>query len=358
MKKIVNIILVLVITSIIGLIVWKNSNYKKNAKTIKTEQPFVTTIEEKRFIPGNLYPQTEIDIKSQISGTLEKVFVRIGDKVEIGDDIAQIKLIPDPSNLERAKSNLNSAKINYENNKKVYDRNLELYNKAVIPAIEFEGYKRALDLSMEQYKSAQNQLTLILEGTVRDSDVSNIIKATAAGTIIDLPLKEGSSVIERNNFNNGTTIATVADIDTFIFRGMVNESDMEHLYMGMNLSLNFTAYKNQVRNASLYKVSAKGREEQGIMKYFIEAKFSLVDDSLVIRSGYSANAEIVLQKQVDILAIKEKYLQFQNDTAYVTVVKPEGKEEKRFLTTGLSDGINIEIKKGLKENEKILTNDI
>ncbi len=358
MKKIVNIILVLVIASIIGLIVWKNSNYKKNGKTINTKKPFITTIEQKRFIPGNLYPQTEIDIKSQISGTLEKVFVKIGDKVKIGDNIAQIKLIPDPSNLERAKSNLNSAKINYENNKKVYDRNQDLYHKSVIPAIEFEGYKRALDLSKEQYKSAQNQLTLILEGTVRDSDISNIIKATASGTIIDLPLKEGSSVIERNNFNNGTTIATVADIDNLIFRGKVNESDMEYLHMGMILSLNFTAYKNQVREASLYKISAKGWEEQGIIKYHIEAKFSLAKDSLTIRSGYSANAEIVLQKKEDVLAIKEKHLQFQSDSAYVTVITTTGEEEKRFIDTGLSDGINIEIKDGITKNEKFIINEI
>ncbi|MBI9069237.1 MAG: efflux RND transporter periplasmic adaptor subunit [Salinivirgaceae bacterium] len=356
MKKLGNIILVMIIVAVVGYIVWKNSNSKVSV-TVNTEQPFMTTIEQKRFVPGNLYPLTEIDIKSQISGTLEKVFVKIGDKVKIGDNIAQIKLIPDPSNLERAKSNLNSAKINFENNKRVYERNEELFNKSVIPAIEFDEYKRALDMSKEQYLSAQNQLTLISEGSVRDADISNIIKATASGTIIDLPLKEGSSVIERNNFNNGTTIATVADIETFIFRGKVNESDMKYLYTGMNLTLNLNAYKNQFRQAKLNKISAKGIEDQGIMKYFIEAGFSLINDSLVIRSGYSANAEISLQKKENVLAIKEKYLQFQNDSVYLNIMTPEGKEEKRFITTGLSDGINIEITDGINIDEKFKITD-
>lgn len=357
MKKTGNIIVTIVLLSVIGFILWRNISSSMKTVLVNTEVAYITTIEEKRFVPGNLYPLTEIDIKSQISGTLEKVFVKIGDKVKVGDNIAQVKLIPDPSNLERAKSNLNAAKINYENNKKVFERNEELYKKSVIPAIQFDEYKRVLDVSREQYLSAQNQLTLIMEGTVRDADISNIIKATAIGTIIDLPLKEGSSVIERNNFNAGTTVATIADIDTFIFRGKVNESDMKYLYMGMNLTLNLNAYKDQKIEAKLNKISAKGIEEQGIMKYFIEAQFGLANDSFEIRSGYSANAEMVLQRCENVLAIKEKYLQFQNDSAYLNVLLSDGKVEKRFITTGLSDGINIEILKGIKEDEKYKINE-
>jgi HlyD family secretion protein len=352
MKRTGNIIVTIALLAVVAFIIWKNIGFSKGSVLVNTDEPFITTIEQKRFVPGNLYPLTEIDIKSQISGTLEKVFVKIGDKVKIGDNIAQVKLIPDPSNLERAKSNLNSARINYENNKKIFERNKDLFKKKVIPAIEFDEYKRALAISREQYLSAQNQLTLILEGTVQDADISNIIKATAAGTIIDLPLKKGSSVIERNNFNAGTTIATVANIDTFIFRGKVNESDMKYLCLGMCLDLNINAYENLSKKAKLYKISAKGLAEQGIIKYYIEAKFSTATDSLEIRSGYSANAELVLQKRENILAIKEKHLQFENDTAFLNVISVDDKEEKRNITTGLSDGINIEILEGIKENEK------
>lgn len=352
MKKFSNIILVVIIATIVGLIIWKNSKNSNALMAIKTDKPFITIIEQKRVIPGNLYPLTEIEIKSPISGTLDKVFVKIDDRVEIGDKIAQIKLVPDPSKIESAKSIVNSASISYENQLKIYERNKLLFDKEVISSAEFEEIQKTFKLSKEQYKSAQNQLTLIQEGFVKNADISNIVKATASGTIIDLPLKEGSSVIERNNFNNGTTLTVVARLDTFVFRGKVNETDMVYLHQGMKLALNFNAYKNQVREAILDKISAKGTEEQGIMKYYIEARFGLENDSLVIRSGYSANAEIILKKSANVLAIKEKYLQFQNDSAYVTILNTDGKEEKRFVTTGLSDGYNIEITKGLNENEK------
>lgn len=339
---------------IVGLIVWRNSRHNVTSLQIKTEQPFVTTIEHKIVIPGNLFPLTEIEIKSPISGTLEKYYIEIEDNVKIGDRIAQIKLVPDPSKLESAKSNLNSAKINFETQKKIFERNKKLYDNLVIPPAEFEEHQKAFKLSQEQYISAQNQLTLIQAGFLKDAEISNVVKATAAGTIIDLPLKEGSSLIERNNFNNGTTLAVIARLDTFVFKGKVNETDMAYLNKGKRLKLNFNAYKNQTREAVLDKVAAKGIEEQGMMKYYIEAKFDLSNDSLIIRSGYSANAEIVLQTHENILAIKEKNLLFQNDSAYVTIIKPDtGKEAKCFVSTGLSDGVNIEITKGLNKNDKI-----
>lgn len=288
---------------------------------------------------------------------MDKVFVKIGDKVQIGDKIAQIKLVPDPAKLESAKSNLNSAKIYFENQQKNLDRNKILFDKKVIAAAEFEDYQKAYEISKEQYISAQNQLTLIQEGFVKNADISNIVRATASGTIIDLPLKSGSSVIERNSFNTGTTLAVIARLDTFVFRGKVNETDMIYLHRGMELTLNINAYKNQTRKAILNEVSAKGNEEQGMMKYYIEASFGLANDSLVIRSGYTANAEIILQRRKNVIAIKEKYLQFQNDSAFISVVKRDNKEEKRFLVTGLSDGINIEIIKGLKIKDKFKITD-
>jgi HlyD family secretion protein len=355
--KISNIFLTVIIVTIIGLIIWNNSKTSDLASLIKTENPFITTIEQKRLIPGNLYPLTEIDIKSPISGTLDKVFVEIGDKVTIGDKIAQIKLVPDASKLEYARSNINSARINFENQQQSFERNKVLFEKQIIASAEFENHKKAYELSREQYLSAKNQLTLIEEGYVKNTNLSNIVRATATGTITDLPLKEGSPVIERNNFNEGTTIAVVARLDTFVFKGKVSETDMIYLYQGKKLKLSFNAYKNQVREAIINKISSRGLDEQGVMKYYIEAKFSLTNDSLAIRSGYTANAEIIIKRKQNILAVKEKLLQFQSDSAYVTVINKENKEEKRFLKTGLSDGFNIEIIKGLNRNEKFKTVD-
>ncbi len=190
MKKTGNLAITIILIAVVGFIIWENIDFSKKSATVSTDEPFVTTIEQKRFVPGNLYPLTEIDIKSQISGTLEKVFVKIGDKVKIGDNIAQVKLIPDPSNLERAKSNFNAAKINYENEIKVFNRNKKLYNEKVIPQVEYDEHKRVFEVSKQQYLSAQNQLTLILDGTIRDADISNIIKATATGNNYRFTIKK------------------------------------------------------------------------------------------------------------------------------------------------------------------------
>lgn len=357
MKNTSTIILISIIGAIIAFIIWLNNKNENSSDLTKSIQPFFTTIEEKKIIPGNLYPLVEIEIKSPISGTLEKAFVQIGDKIATGDKIAQIKLVPDPAKIEMAKSNLMSAKINHETESKIYERGKILYDQHVIPPAEFEIIKKSFELSKEQFLSAQNQLTLIQEGFVKNADISNVVKSTTSGTVIDIPIKKGASVIERNNFNSGTTLVVVARLDSFIFRGKVNETDLVHLQKGMKINLKFNAFKNQTRTAILENISAKGNDEQGVMKYYIEASFGMAKDSLLIRSGYSANAEIILRKRENVLAIKEKYLKFQNDSAYVTIVKDGFNDEKRFVLTGLSDGINIEILKGLNKNEKIKIND-
>lgn len=351
MKNKSNLILLAVILTIVGLIIWKHSKSEDKVSNLKNEHPFIATIEQKRVIPGNLYPLTEIEVKSTVSGTLDTIFVKVGDKVKIGDRIAQIKLVPDPSKLELAKTNYKVAEIGYENQKKIFSRYKKLYDTQVITSAEFEEYQRTFSLSKEEFQSAQNQLMIAREGYVRNADVSNVVKATASGTIIDLPIKQGTSVTERNNFNNGTTLASIAQLETFVFKGKVNESDVAYMHLGMEFTLGFNAFKDQVRKAVLNKISAKGTEEQGVMKYYIEGYLNLTNDSLLIRSGYSANAEIVLQRHGNILAIKEEYLQFQNDSTYVTLLTNSGQEKKRFVTTGLSDGINIEIKAGLKKDD-------
>jgi HlyD family secretion protein len=258
MKHISSIVLVVLILTLVGLIIWRHKKDEGSSLLVKTVQPFITNIENKRLIPGNLYPIKEIEVKSSISGTLEKVFVQIGSRVKIGDVIAQVKRVPNPSDIEIARRNLSAAKINLETDQKTYERNKKLFEAHVIPEAEFEGYQKTYELSREGYLSAQNQLTLLQEGFTQNQDLSNMVKATTDGNIIDLPLKEGASVIERNNFNDGTTIAVVARLDSFIFKGKVNETDLGYLQRGMKLNLHFNAYKTSTRSAILYKISAKG----------------------------------------------------------------------------------------------------
>lgn len=354
MKIIGNIILSVVLGGVIFFIYWKNWRPDQNAD-VKTEHPFITTIVEKRIIPGNLYPLTEIEIKSPISGTLDKVFVAIGDEVKIGDEIAKIKIVADPSKIEGARNNLNTALITFELHQKSFERNKKLFERGVIPASEFEETKKNYEVSNEQYLSAKNQLSLIQEGYIKESDISNIVKASASGSIIDLPLKEGATIVERSTYGAGTSIAIIARLDTFVFHGKVVESDMRHLYQGMKLSISFNAYEGQTGKAVVEKISSKGTEDGGVMKYNIEARFGVGKNARIIRSGYSANAEVLLQQEKNVLAIKEKHLLFQNDSAYVNILPPEGKPQKRFVKTGLSDGINIAIVDGLDKESKVVT---
>lgn len=351
----ITLIVVLIFTSSV-LIIWKHKKDESSLLLIQTVQPFIANIENKRLIPGNLYPMKEIEVKSSISGTLEKIFVQIGSKVKVGDVIAQVKRVPNPSDIEVAKQNLNAAKIVFESDQKIFDRNKKLYESHIISDAEFEGYQKNYDLSKEQFISTQNQLTLLQEGFTKKQDLSNMVKATTTGTIIDLPLKEGASIIERNNFNDGTNIAVVARLDSFVFKGKVNETDLIFMQTGMKLKLHINAYKTSTRFALLNKISAKGIDEQGVMKYYIEACFGMADDTLRIRSGYTASAEIILQNRMGVMAIEEKNLHFQNDSTFVEILNSENIFEKRYVTIGLSDGINIEIIKGINKNERIRIN--
>jgi len=352
MKYIVNIVLGVLIITLIGLIVWKTKKSEKDLD-FGTAKPVIADIENIRYISGNVYPCKEIEIKSPISGVLDEVFVKIGDKVKPGDAIAKIKLVPNPSDLERFESNLVTANIEFENKKSIYVRNKSLFENKVISESDFEDIKKAFDLANQQYQSAQDQLRLLKEGVINNLNISNVVKTSINGNVIDLPLKEGASVIERNYFNDGSTIALIAQLDSFIFRGKVNETDISLMNQGMQLKLNFNAYKNVTVNAFLNKISAKGIEEQGIIKYIIEAKFGMNKTLPILRSGYSATAKVLLQKKEKILTIDEKLLQFENDSVFVEVVDAQNKLEKRFILTGISDGTNIEVVNGLRADERI-----
>ncbi len=349
MKSQTKLILVGIVIILISLIIFKNIGVR-NDDTHMLKKPFISTIEEKLTISSSLYPATQIDVKSPISGIVEKIFLRPGENVEIGDEILQIKLIPDASRVEIARSNLDEANVNFIKESKSFDRYKKLYDKKLIAPAEFEEYQRTYLISKQRVQTAGIQLTLIKKGYARGSEVSNIVRATTNGTIIDLPLKIGASIIERNNFNEGTTVATIAQMDSFILKGKVNESDLAHLSVGMPIKIMFTAYRDISRKAFINKISSLGITEQGVMKYYIEALVNLKNDSLTVRPGYTANAEVIMRRKQNALAIEEKYIQFRNDTPFVMVFK-KGITEQRILTTGLSDGVNIEILKGLKKDE-------
>jgi HlyD family secretion protein len=320
----------------------------------KIESPITTNIIKKTVATGAVVPRKEIAIKAKVSGIVEKIYVEAGKHVKEGDVIARVKIIPDMVNLNNAESRLNRAKITMENAKIEYDRSKKLYDNKVIPASEFQSVELNYNTSREELESAENNLALIKEGSTKKmGNITNtMVRSTITGMVLDVPVKEGNSVIESNTFNEGTTIATVADMGEMIFEGKVDESEVGKIKPGMNLILKIGAIEDKEFKAKLEYIAPKGVEENGAIQFQIKASVELEKDHF-IRAGYSANADIVLDRRDSVLAIKESILQISGDSTYVEIETAPQTFEKRLIKTGLSDGINIEVLDGLKKDEKL-----
>ena len=347
---------VVAVVVVAGLIIWMEKFSDSSLDIIRTTSPYMSDIESKILISGNIYPSIEVEVKSSISGILDKLYVEIGKDVRAGDDMARVKLIPSPTQIESATSNVKAALIEYENVEKEYKRELQLFEKKVIALADFESVQKQYELARQRCQSAQNQLTILVDGYSGAADLTNIIKAPISGTVIELPLEEGASVIERNNFNVGTSLAVIAQMDYFLFKGKVNEMDLVKLQIGMPLTISLNALQDKKIEAIIEKIYPRGVMEQGIMKYFIDAKFSVQDDFINLRSGYTATAEITLESRNNVLCLDEKHLVFSNDSTFVDLV--EGKTSTRkHIQTGISDGLKVEIIEGLTETDKVKTNE-
>ena len=346
MSKKSNVLIAIVaILIVVGLIVWMEKYYEPQG-ILKTTNPYISNIENTLLISGNVYPSIEIDVKSSISGILEKLHVEIGKEVYAGDDIATVKLVPSPIQIENVESNLKEALIEYENVQKEYNRNLQLFENRVIALADFERVQRQYDLAKQQYQSALNQISILVDGYTNATGISNIIKAPINGTVIELPLEEGASVIERNNFNVGTSLAVIAQMDYFLFKGKVNEMDLVKLHTDMSITITLNAVTDKKIQATIEKIYPKGIMEHGMMKYLIEAKFRVQNDFVSIRPGYTATAELILESRNDVLCLDEKNIIFRNDSTFVDLI--DGKTTTRkYVETGLSDGLKIEILDGL-----------
>jgi HlyD family secretion protein len=353
MKKYTNLILATtLLLIIIALILLKEYVYDPSQTPINTTVPTIENIENEIIISGSVYPSKEVEVKSSISGILEKLDIEIGQKINAGDNIAKVKLVPNPAEIETNRNSLNLKKIELENMEKEYQRNFYLLEKKIISRSDFESIEKQYYQAREQYNSAQNQMKLLLGNSTNSGDISNIIKSPISGVVIDLPLEEGSSVIERNNFNVGSSIAVVAQMDYFIFKGKVNEFDLVKFKPNMPLSITLNTLPDFKINATIEKIYPKGIEENGIIKYIVIAKFK-IDNSLInIYPGYSATAVFLAENKENVLCIQEKNIYFSNDSAFVDIVD-NNKITQRHIETGISDGIKIEVLKGLISSDKI-----
>lgn len=353
-KKILRIVLVLAFIGSLGYLgffVYKKS--EQAPVVFQTDSTFVTDIERKTVATGAINPRREIEVKSQVSGVVEKLFVEPGQEVKFGQLIAKIKIIPDVVALNNAEARLKEAVINFKNSEIETERQRRLYSDKVISEQEFNQYLLTYNLNKQQLEAAENNLELIKEGaSKRSGTTSNLVAATAAGMVLDVPVEEGDFVIETNTFNDGTTIASISDMTEMIFEGKVDEAEVGKLHEGMDLKLTIGALDTVKFDARLEYISPKGIEEEGAIQFEVRAAIELRQEYF-LRAGYSANADIVLDRKEKALAIRESNIIFEEDKMFVEVALGEQQFEKREITTGISDGINIEILNGLTENQHI-----
>ncbi len=341
------------------LILWATAYFIKQNSTptqlYETESLEKKDIINKVIVTGKVIPEDEINIKPQISGIIDRIFLEEGVKVNAGDLIAKIKVVPNEQSLNQARGRVRNAEIALNNTKIEYDRNKALFDKGVISSQDFNNQQLQYDQAIQELDNAQSDYQIIRIGSAGGSATANTnIRATVSGTILEIPIKEGDQVIQSNNFNDGTTIATIADMTKMIFEGEVDEAEVGKLHVGMPLEINLGALEKDKFDAKLKFIAPKGVEEEGAVQFKIEGDL-VVNDSTYVRAGYSANASIVLEEKKDVLSIKEALLQFDKETEepFVEVEVAQNEFERRDIELGISDGIDVEVVSGVDEDAKI-----
>lgn len=321
-------------------------------------EPKLMDIRKTTVVTGKIEPRNEVNVKPQISGIITEILKEAGQKVEAGEVIAKVKVIPDMSSLSAAQARVRLAGINERQARTDFEREKALFDKGLVSADEYDKIAQALRQAREESAAAQDNLEVVRDGVSKTnaSASSTLIRSTVTGLILDIPVKVGNSVILANTFNDGTTIATVANMNDLIFRGNIDETEVGRLTTGMTMKITIGALQDLKFDARLEYISPKATNQNGANQFEIKAAVNLPTSSEQIRSGYSANAEIVLAEARGVLSVPESAIEFSGNDTFVYVVKGSGKEktyERRKVTTGLSDGINIEIRSGLKKGETV-----
>ena len=343
---------------------------QKDPVVYETQKSFRYTILKKTVATGSIVPKEEVLIKPNISGIIDQIFVEAGDYVKSGDLLAMVKVVPNVSSLNSAKNNINSvstqvetAKLAFQNQESIYNRQKGLFEKGVISANEFDNAQLSYNQSLQRYKQEQISLNnarqnydIIKTGTTSGmgAAANTEIRATVSGMVLDVPVKTGNQVIESNNFNDGTTIATIADVTNMIFEGKVDESEVGKIKEDLALEITVGAIDNKKFDATLDYIAPKGIDENGAIQFEIKGTLNK-KDAMFIRAGLSANASIILARADSVLALKEALIQYDIKTKnpFVEVEISDQKFERKEIELGISDGINVEVKAGISPNDKV-----
>ena len=371
MKRTGTIITLLVIVIAFSAGIWYiYSKDKTNPVVFQTETASIKTIVKKTVATGNIVPKEEVFIKPNISGIIHEIFVVAGDVVLAGDLIAKVKVVPNINSLNSAKNNINSAKtqvetarLALESQKSIYLRQKELFDKAVVSANEFDQALLSYNQAQQRYNqenvlltAAQQTFDIVKTGTAKGlgAAANTEIRATVSGMILDIPVKVGNQVIESNNFNDGTTIATIADVEKMIFEGKVDESEVGKITENLPLEITVGAIENKKFNAVLDFIAPKGVSENGAIQFEIKGTLNN-QNATFIRAGLSANASIILARAENVLSIKEALVQYDPKTKKPFVEIATGAQEfqRKEISLGVSDGLYVEVLEGVTQQDNI-----
>lgn len=353
---------------------WYMREHTAAATAMQVEAPQKRTVTNKRVIAGNLVPQKEATLKAQLPGILDKVYVDIGERVKKGAPIARIKAMPKIGDVENAKKALHIAQIIEKQAHTVHKRNRVLLKKKMLSREKYEYARKTWEVAREEAAYAKRQLELTRKGYIKKGakDNANIIRSTISGVVSALPHKEGTSITEQSAFSEGSTIAVISDMDTMLFQGEVGEMDVIYLTKGMQFEVSLNAVKDQTFCTTLTRIAPKSMvptqsKEQGSVKFAIEGTIQLTPkDKDIIRAGYTAMADIVLGRAIDVITIKEQWVQSEEcedatnhkqTMLYYVWVYENDKKVKRYVKLGISDGIYVEVKEGLAVTDKVITAD-
>ena len=354
MKKFGKIMLVVLVAAIfIGTFAYLFQRSKPKETQYQEVVPEMGSISKSTVVTGKIQPRDEVNVKPQINGIVAELYKKAGETVQQNEVIAKLKVIPDMSQLSSAQSRVRLAEVNLKQAQTNYKREKELFDKNLVSAEEFEKVSQALQQAQEERSIAQETLEIVRDGvsSSNKSGSTTLVRSTISGLILDIPVKVGNSVTMSNTFNDGTTIATVANMDDLIFDGNIDETEVGRLHVGLPVRISVGALQDVHFDAALEYISPKATESNGTNLFEIKASVK-VPAGVTIRSGYSANAEIVLEQADNVLTVAESAIQWEGDSTFVYIKAADG-WDKRPVETGLSDGVNIEIKNGLTEGETV-----
>lgn len=355
MKKLLTILIVLILLGGGGyLFTYLAAKEKKAPVVYEIRQPVVTDIVKKTVATGAIKPRKEVEIKPQVPGIIQEIYVESGDMVKKDDLIAKVQVIPEMKELNSAEARVKQAKIKYENEKWQYERQKSTYAEGITTEQDYHKSEVNYKNAKAEYEAADNNLQIIKKGVAKNTNSTNtLVRSTMNGMVLDVPVEIGDTVIQSNSFNAGSTIATIADMGDLIFEGKLDESEVGRIKTGMNLVITIGAIEDVEFSATLEHISPKGKEESGTILFPIRANVNLVDN-IFVRAGYSATASIVIDKREQVLAVNEALLQFDKDKkVFVELETTPQVFKKQYIETGLSDSINIEVLSGLEKDAKI-----